>query len=147
MLILWRGVLIALSCLAVVICYPNYADNALRIMLTWAGLAFVAVTILTIISKILFIGRLNFFNFLLDIAIVIAFLYILLNIFPQVSGKSPYSQLKKGIYPKTEDIDKGLSKLGLRTSKETVQDMKDGVEQVSNNINEVKTLILKEYKK
>ena len=147
MLILWRGVLIALSCLAVVICYPNYADNALRIMITWAGIAFVAVTILTIITKILFIGRVHFFNTLLDIAIVIIFLYILLNIFPQINGKSPYSRLKKGIYPTMNDIDKGLSKLGLRTSKETMQEMKDGVEEVSNNINEVKTLILKEYKK
>lgn len=147
MLILWRGILIILCCFAVLICYPDYTDNALKIMITWAGLSFLAVTILTIVSKILLIGRIHFVNTLLDIAIVIAFLYILLNIFPQIDGKSPYLRLKKGIYPKTEDIDKGLAKLGLRTSKETIQDVKESVEEVSNNVNEVKNLILKEYKK
>ena len=144
MLILWRGILIILCCFAVLICYPDYTDNALKIMITWAGLSFLAVTILTIVSKILLIGRIHFVNTLLDIAIVIAFLYILLNIFPQIDGKSPYLRLKKGIYPKTEDID---NKLGLRTSKETIQDVKESVEEVSNNVNEVKNLILKEYKK
>jgi len=147
MLILWRGILIVLCCFAVFICYPNYADSALRITITWAGLAFIAVAILTIVTKALIIGRFHLFNTLLDIAIIITFLYILLNIFPQINGQSPYSRLKKGIYPKMTDIDKGLSKLGLRTSKETIQEVKEGVNEVSNNVNEVKNLILQEYKK
>jgi len=147
MLILWRGILIALCCLAVVICYPYYGDNAMRIMFTWAGIAFVIITILTIVSKALLIGKWHFFNTILDIAIIILFLYILLNIFPQLDGKSPYSKLKKGVYPTSEDIDVGLANLGLRTRKETVGEFKQGLKEASNSIKEVTTLIQQEYNK
>lgn len=147
MLILWRGILIALSCFAVLICYPHYADNAIKIMVTWAGIAFVITVIVTIVSKALLIGKVHFFNTILDIAIVILFLYILLNIFPQLNGKSPYSRLKKGIYPTANDIDTGLKNLGLRTREETMDELKQGIDEVSNNINEVKNLIIQEHTK
>ena len=62
-----------------------------------------------------------------------------------MDGKSPYSKLKKGIYPTAEDIDVGLANMGLRTRKETVGEFKQGLEEVSNNIKEVTTLIKQEY--
>ena len=146
MLILWRAILITVCCFAVLICYPAYAENALTIMLTWAGMAFIIVTILTILFKALLIGKIPFFNTLFDIVFVIAFLYVLLLIFPQIDGKSPISKLKKGQYPTMQEIDKGLAKLGLKTNKETAQELQQGINQISNNVNEVKTLILKEHK-
>lgn len=147
MLILWRGLLITLCCFAVIICYPHYGDNAIRIMVTWAGIAFVITTVLTILFKALLIGKWHFFNTILDIVIVILFLYVLLNIFPQISGKSPYSRLKKGKYPTAADIDTGLANLGLKTRKQTINELQQGIDEVSSDINEVKTLFLQEYNK
>ncbi len=95
MIILRRGVLIALCSLAVMVCYPNYPDNTSGIVLTMAGIAFAITTILTLILEVLVIGRIKIVNFFLDIALVIAFLYFLLNIFPQLDGKTPYSKIKK----------------------------------------------------
>lgn len=147
MLILWRGILIALCCFAVVICYPFYGDNAIKIMVTWAGIAFVITTILTILFRALLIGKWHFFNVILDVAIVILFLYVLLNIFPQINGKSPFSQLKKGIYPSSADIDVGLANLGLKTRKQTMKELEQGINIVSQDINEVKDRFLQEYNK
>lgn len=147
MLVLWRGILITLCCFAVVICYPYYSDNAIKIMVTWAVIAFVLSTILTLLTKALLIGKLHFFNVILDVAIVLIFLYVLLNIFPQISGKSPFSQLRKGIYPTSEEIDVGLANLGLKTRKQTISDFQQGIDVVTDDINEVKDLFLREYNK
>ncbi len=146
MIILRRGVLIALCSLAVMVCYPNYPDNTSGIVLTMAGIAFAISTILTLILEVLVIGRIKIVNFFLDIALVIAFLYFLLNIFPQLDGKTPYSKIKKGIYPTKIDIDNGLYNLGLSDKPNTLQDIEKGINEVSENVNEVKTLIIKEHK-
>jgi len=145
--ILWRGVLIALCSLAVMICYPNYPESAKSIVLTWAGISFAITTVLTIIFDILIVGRIKIFNILFDIAIVVVFLYFLLNIFPQLDGKSPYSKLKKGAYPTKSEIDSGLYNLGLSDKENTLQGLESGLMEVSENVNEVKTLIMKENNK
>lgn len=146
MLILWRGILIALCSLAVMVCYPNYPDNASTIVLTLAGIAFAISTVLTIVLDILVIGRIKIFNIILDIALVVFFLYFLLNIFPQLDGKTPYSQIKQGKYPSKSDIDRGLYNIGLSNKENTLQDLEKGLVEVSENVNEVKTLIIKEHK-
>jgi len=147
MLVLWRGILIILCCFAVVICYPYYGDNAIKIMVTWGVIAFVLTAILTFVTKALLIGKWHFFNTILDLAIILTFLYVLLNIFPQISGESPFSKLKRGIYPSSEDIDVGLANLGLKTRKQTMAEIQEGINIVSDDINEVKGLILQEYNK
>ena len=145
-LILWRGVLIALCSLAVMVCYPNYPDSANSIVLTWAGIAFIITTVLTLVLDMLVIGRIKIFNIIFDITLVVVFLYFLLNIFPQLDGKTPYSKIKQGAYPSKADIDNGLYNLGLSDKPSTIQDLQNGLVEVSENVNEVKTLIMKENK-
>ena len=118
MLILWRTFLIALCCFAVIICYPNYANGALTIMFTWAVVTFFVMLILTLVTKALYIGKTHVFNSLFDIALVIGFLYILLNILPLIDGKTPFMRIKKGIYPTAQDVNKGLENLGLTKKEE-----------------------------
>ena len=145
-LILWRGVLIALCSLAVMICYPNYPDHAGGIVLTMAGIAFAIAAITTLVLDVLIIGRIKIVNIILDIVLVLTFLYFLLNIFPQLDGKTPYSKIKKGIYPTKRDVDLGLYNMGLADKPSTIQDLQEGLVEMSENVNEVTTLIMKENK-
>lgn len=145
MLILWRACLIFLCCIAVMICYPYCTDKALTIMYTWAGMAFVIVIFLTWLSKILIVGKSHIFNTIFDMAIIIGFLYVLLNIFPQLDGQTPYKRLKKGRYPTLQEIDVGLANFGFTTRKETIKELQNNFDEIKGNVNEVKTLILKEH--
>lgn len=146
MLILWRTLLISLCCFAVVICYPYYADGAITIMLAWAAIAFITMLILTIITKAILLGRSHVFNTLFDIALVIGFLYVLLNIFPLLSGKTPYMLLKKKIYPTTQEIEIGLENLGLTKRKEALEQLQKNINGITNDLKQVKELISKEHK-
>ncbi len=146
MLILWRTFLISLCCFAVIICYPHYADGALTIMFTWAVVAFFIMLILTIVSRVILLGKSHIFNSLFDIALVIVFLYILLNIFPLLDGKTPYMRLKKKIYPTTQEIETGLENLGLTKKKEALEQLQNSIDTITNDLKQVKTLIKQEHK-
>jgi len=146
MLILWRALLIALCCLGVMICYPYYADGAVTIMLTWAVIAFLIMAVLTIITKAIRLGQSHIFNALLDIALVIAFLFVLLNIFIQLDGTTPYTRLKQGILPTSEEISVGFENLGLTERKEAFEKLHDNINEFTKDIGQVKTLIQQEHK-
>ena len=146
MLILWRTLLICLCCFGVTICYPYYADGALTIMLTWAVIAFFIMLGLTIITKAILLGRSHIFNSIFDIALVIGFLYILLNIFPQLDGTTPYMRIKRGVYPTAQEIEVGLENIGLTKRKDAFNKLHNEINDISKDLSQVKTLILQEHK-
>ena len=145
-LTLWRGCLIGLCCLAVMICYPYYTDKALSIMYTLAGITFFIVMILTWLTRMIMLGRNHIFNTIFDIALIIGFLYILLNIFPQLDGQSPYKRLKQGRYPTMQEIDTGLANFGLNSRDGAIKELQDNFDEFKGNVNEVKTFVFKEHK-
>ncbi len=146
MLILWRTLLISLCCFAVLICYPYYADGAITIMLTWAVVAFFVMLGLTIITKAIVLGRSHIFNTLFDITLIATFLYILLNIFPQLDGSTPYMRLKKKVYPTSQEIEVGLENLGLNKKKKTFEELQNNINEITDDLKQVKTLITQEHK-
>lgn len=146
MLILWRTFLICLCSFAVIICYPAYAKGALTVIFTWAVVAFFIMLILTLLTKAIYIGKSHIFNSFFDIALIIAFLYILLNIFPLSDGTTPYMRIKKGIYPSKQDITTGLENLGLTQKDKALEKLQQNIGEISVDINQVKTFIVKEYK-
>lgn len=146
MLILWRTLLIALCCLGVLICYPYYVNGAVTILLTWAAITFLVMAALTIIIKAINLGKSHIFNALFDIILVIGFLYVLLNIFLQLDGETPYMRLKKGVYPTTQEIEVGLENLGLSKKKKAFEKLQSNINQFTENLGQVKTLIYKENK-
>ncbi len=145
MTILWRTFLLALCCFAVIICYPYYADGALTIMATWTLVAFFIMLFITIITKAILLGRSHVFNSLLDIAMIIGFLYILLNIFPLLDGSTPYMRIKKHIYPSTDEIEVGLENLGLTKRKNALEQLRTNITEISQDLDQFKTLITKEH--
>ena len=146
MLILWRTLLIGLCCFAVLVCYPYYADGAITIMLTWAVVAFFIMLGITILTRAIMLGRSHIFNSLLDITLVVAFLYILLNIFPQLDGKTPYMRLQKKVYPTSQEIEVGLENLGLNKKKKTFEEFQNNITEITEDLKQVKTLITQEHK-
>lgn len=146
MIILRRALLILACSLLVMICYPNYPESAYKIVYTWAGIAFVITLIVTVILDLLVIGRIRIVNVILDLILVVVFLHFLLNIFPQLDGQSPYEKIRKGKYPTKQDIDNGLYNLGLTQKTNTLQGIEKGIIEMSDNVNEVKSLIMKEHK-
>ena len=146
MLILWRTILIILCCLATLICYHDYSNGAIAVTITWAVIAFFIMIGLTVASRAILIGKSHIFNTIFDILFIIAFLYILLNIFPLKGGKTPYTYIKKGIYPTMKDIDAGLAKFGIANQKDAFTQIKEDISQIGNDLNEVKTLVLQEHK-
>ncbi|MBO4706976.1 MAG: hypothetical protein J5594_00215 [Elusimicrobiaceae bacterium] len=146
MLILWRAFLIAVCCFAVIICYPNYANGALTVIFTWAVVAFFIMLILTLITKAIQLGKSHIFNSFFDIALVIGFLYILLNILPLSDGTTPFIRIKKNVYPTKQDISKGLENLGFTKKEENLGKLQKNIDEISIDIDKVKTLIFKEHK-
>ncbi len=146
MLILWRTFLIILCCFIVIICYPNHARGALTVMFTWAVVAFFIMLILTLITKAIHLGKNYIFNSLFDMALIVGFLYILLNIFPLINGKTPFMYLKKGIYPTKQDINKGVRNLKFTNKEKNLEELQQNIGEISVDINQVKTLIMKEHK-
>ena len=145
MLVLWRTLLISLCCFAVVICYPYYSDGAITIMFTWAVVAFFIMLALTVITKAILLGQSHIFNTLFDIVLVVVFLYILLNIFPLLGGKTPYMRLKKQIYPTMQEIEVGLENLGLTKRKEALELLQRNINDITNDLKQVKELIKQEH--
>ncbi len=145
MLILWRTLLIILCCFAALICYPNYTSGAIAVTITWAVIAFFIMIGLTVASRAILIGKSHIFNTVFDILFIIAFLYILLNILPLKGGKTPYTYLKRGIYPTMKDIDTGLAKFGIVDQKNAFTQIKEDINEIGNNLNEVKTMIIQEH--
>ena len=146
MLILWRTLLIVLCCLGVIICYPYHADGAITIMLTWAVITFFIMLGLTIITKAIVIGKNHIFNVLFDIVLVIVFLYILLNIFLQLDGTTPYMKIKQGIYPNSNEIIVGLENLGLYKKSKEFETLQNNINQFTKDIGQIKYLIPQEHK-
>ena len=146
MIILWRTLLIIACCFAVMICYPHYADGTITIMITWTIIAFFTMIGITLITKALLLGKSHVFNSLIDVAIIIGFLYILLNIFIQIDGTTPYMRLKKNIYPTSQDVKIGIKNLGLNENKKALNQLQQNINEVSNNLEKVKTIITKEHK-
>ena len=146
MLILWRSLLIILCCLGVLICYPYYADGAITIMLTCAGVTFAIMIVLTIITKAIVIGQSHIFNVFFDAVMVITLLFVLLNIFLQLDGKTPYMRIKKGIYPTSQEIEVGLENIGLSKKKKTFEKLHTNINQLTKDLSQVKYLIPKEHK-
>ena len=146
MIILWRTLLIILCCFAVVICYPQYEDGAITIMFTWATIAFFIMIALTVITRAILLGQSHIFNTLFDIALIIGFLYVLLNVFPLLNGKTPYMLLKKKIYPTIQEIEVGLDNLGMSKRKTNLEQLQQNINGITNDLKQVKNLISKEHK-
>ena len=140
-----RMLVIFLIHLAIFVCFPYTAgDNVFVLaisLVAWLG----GLIFLSFIFFLVGLSKSKGFNFLFDIFIILASLYILFNVYPQRSGVTPYQKVVvKKQYPTYEDIKYGLSKLGVdipskkavtEDFKETMQALPEIKESLSTHLN------------
>lgn len=107
-----RVLAVLLAHLAVLICFPNYAEGVgISFIITsfaiWVGI----IIVLSVISSILFLDRWEKFNAFLSAILFFVCLFILLNSMPQENRISPLQQLAYGDFPTVENMKKGADKL------------------------------------
>lgn len=105
-----RFAILLLCCFAVMVCYPNF-DTAgwtfIGILIAmWTG----GIIILSIISNMFGIYRLETLNKLVSLVFVAAVMYTLLWYFPQKDKVVPINKLKYGEFPTKADINKGVKR-------------------------------------
>ena len=55
-------------------------------------------------------------------------------------------RIKKHIYPTSQEIEIGLANLGLTENKDAFYKLQENISEVTNNLEQVKTIISKEHK-
>ncbi len=105
-----RFAILLLCCFAVMVCYPDF-DIAgwtfIGILIAmWTG----AIMVLSIISNIFGLYRLETLNKLISIVFIGAVFYTLLWYFPQQDKVTPINKLKYGEIPTRADVEKGLKR-------------------------------------
>lgn len=104
------GILL-LCCFLVMVCFPNYDSM---------GWSFIGITILgwtivlliiTLITNVFGLNRVEWFNRIATLVVLLGVLYTLLWHFPQTDKVSPINRLKYGEYPTKADVNRGLKRL------------------------------------
>lgn len=159
--VFWRGFLLLLCALLVLVCFPDYPDTALIVVGGIFVAFFLGIALFTILLSFFGMWRSPFINAFFDLIMICAFILLLLLHLPQISGQTPMQQLLRGKYPKITDIELGFYKLGLGkmgdkvvnlVSDKKVIDAVDGVTEVIDAgkglLEETRTqLKRREYKK
>lgn len=105
-----RFAILLLCCFAVMVLYPNFDASGWTFMgiaiAMWTG----AIMVLSIISNLFGIYRLETLNKFISLLFIAAVMYTLLWYFPQEDKVTPINKLKYGEFPTKADIDKGLKR-------------------------------------
>lgn len=105
-----RFAILLLCCFVVLVCYPNFDVSGWTfigvLIAMWTG----GILVLSIISNIFGLYRLETVNKLISVCFIFAVFYTLLWYFPQEDKVTPINKLKYGEFPTKADIDKGLKR-------------------------------------
>lgn len=105
-----RFAILLLCCFAVMVLYPNFDAAGWTFIgiaiAMWTG----AIIVLSIISNLFGLYRLETLNKLIALAFFCAVMYTLLWYFPQEDKVTPINKLKYGEIPSKADIEKGLKR-------------------------------------
>jgi hypothetical protein len=101
------GMLIV-CCFIVMVLYPNFNGTGWSFIWMTAGLWTGGILVLSVISNLFGLYRLETLNKLITIVLLCGIMYSLLWYFPQKDKVSPINKLKHGEFPTKEDLDKGL---------------------------------------
>ncbi len=104
------GILL-LCCFLVMVCFPNYDSMGWSFIgITILGWT-IALLVITLITNVFGLNRVEGFNRVVTLVVLVGVLYTLLWYFPQTDKVTPINRLKYGEYPTWADIDKGLKRL------------------------------------
>lgn len=105
-----RFALLILCCFTVMVLYPDFGTSGWTFMGVVAAMWTGVILVLSIISNLFGIYRLETFNKLITFVLLCAIMYSLLWYFPQEDKVTPINKIKYGEIPTKSDIEKGLKR-------------------------------------
>lgn len=108
----WQRFFMLLACCVItMILWPQYDGQGLTFMLMSVLLWTCVIIMLSVLSGIFAIYKFEFLNRFISILFLGALLASLLFYFPLPGGETPASRMKKGQWPTTQDVEKGMKRL------------------------------------
>ena len=123
--------LLIVSCIFVLILWPQYEQESLRFM----GMLFLfwtcVIILISVIGNILALYKFELLNRLVSLLFLGALVYSLLNYFPLSNKQTPLLLLKNNVYPTIADIQHGMKRLSFNFDfvRKSVQDESNYVNQ------------------
>ena len=147
MIVLRRAILLALVCLAVPVCFPDFSTSiGAPIIFGLYIVILLGIVFISAILSVLPFSRSKIVNAFLDIVFMIIAAIILMMFLPQNDGIKPWQKIQQGKYPTKAQIYRGLSKVGIGTPQEWKEEFKDNVNTAQKGIKKVEQVIVKENK-
>lgn len=146
MVILRRAILLALVCVGVAVCFPDFPFSAGPMIFGLYIVILLGIVFVSAILSVLPFAKSKIVNAFLDIVFMIIAAIILMMCLPQYDGVKPWQKVKQGRYPTKAQIYKGLSQIGIGTPKEWQEDFKDNMNTAKSGIKKVEKVVVKENK-
>ena len=103
--------LLLLTCLVVMVCYPDYTSEAWSFIGIRIFLWTCVLIVVSLISNILNLYKVEWLNNLITLAFLVGVIYSLLWFFPQKDNVTPVEKIQSGKIPTVEDVERGIKKV------------------------------------
>lgn len=146
MIILRRAILLALVCVAVPVCFPDFPFSAGPIIFGLYIVILLGIVFISAVLSVLPFSKSKIINAFMDIVFMIIAAIVIMMFMPQYDGVHPWQKVKQGNYPTKAQIYRGLSKMGIGSPKEWQEDFKDSVGTVKQGVQKAEKVVVKEHK-
>ncbi len=146
MVILRRAILLALVCVAVPVCFPDFPFTAGPMIFGLYIALLLGIVFISAIVSVLPFSKSKIVNAFMDIVFVIIAAIIVMMFMPQLDGVKPWTKIQQGKYPTKAQIYRGLSKLGIGSPTDWKEDFKDNVGIVQKGVKKAESVVVREPK-
>ncbi|MBR4508915.1 MAG: hypothetical protein IKP23_05580 [Elusimicrobiaceae bacterium] len=146
MIILRRAILLALVCVAVPVCFPDFPFSAGPMIFGLYIAILLGIVFVSAILSVLPFAKSKIINAFMDIVFMIIAAIIIMMFMPQYDGVHPWTKVKQGRYPTKAQVYRGLSRLGIGSPQEWKDDFKDNVGTIKQGVKKAENVVVKEHK-
>lgn len=144
MTILRRAILLALVCVAVPVCFPDFPFSAGPVIFGLYVAILLGIVLISAILSVLPFSRSKIVNVFFDLLFMVIAAIIIMMIMPQTDGVKPWQKIQQGRYPTKAQIYRGLSKIGIGSPQEWKNDFQDNMNTAKKGIQKVEKVVVKE---
>lgn len=142
--ILRRAILLALVCVAVPVCFPDFPFSAGPVIFGLYVAILLGIVLISAVLSVLPFSRSKFVNVFLDLIFMVIAAVIIMMIMPQTDGVKPWQKIQQGKYPTKAQIYRGLSKIGIGSPQEWKDDFHDNMNTAKKGIQKAEKVVIKE---
>ena len=146
MVILRRAILLALVCVAVPVCFPDFPFSAGPMIFGLYIVILLGIVFASAILSVLPFSKSKIINAFMDLVFMVIAAIIIMMFMPQYDGVKPWQKIKQGRYPTKAQIYKGLSQIGIGSPDEWKDEVKYNVNTAKKGVQKVERVVVKENK-